>query len=340
MKSKNEMLMRELRTIDPSTSGKAAEIAREHPGGDALLQRILATDPDQGAEPRPPAHRRHFPPRWVLAPVAAGAVLLIAGVALLGGGSEGSGSLGPLNEVAAAAASQAPPSASAVRYSKVRFSSIDTAIAGGESWSVYRSELREEWRSESEAGRLRVVSPLPQFVGPGDKAAWEAAGRPNFLAGDSDEVVERTLPPESEADNEVDVSSLSTDPDNLLADLSQRANQTDNSAPPEVRTLLLIGELLQNPAATPDLRAGLYRAAEKIPGIQYFGETQDQLGRSGMAIGMESSYSGGPARYELIWDPETSEVLATAAIALEPVEFADASPPFPLVSTLFIESRP
>jgi hypothetical protein len=229
----------------------------------------------------------------------------------------------------------------AVRFSKVRFSSIDTAIAGGESWSVYRTELREEWRSESEPGRLRIVNSSPRFVGPGDRAAWEAAGSPNFLADEGGEAVERTLPPESEAGDEgTGVSGLPTDPDALYGELSQRAKETDNSAPPQVRTLLLIGENLQNPAASPELRAALYRTAEKIPGIQYFGATEDEAGRSGVAIGMESSYSGGPTRYELIWDPDTSEVLATTAIVLEPVEFADAAPPFPLETTLFVESRP
>jgi hypothetical protein len=178
-------------------------------------------------------------------------------------------------------------------------------------------------------------------VGPGDKAAWEAAGSPHFLADDSGEDVEHTLPPESEAgDKDAGVAGLPTDPDALYEELSRRAREIDNSAPPEVRTLLLIGESLQNPAASPDLRAALYRAAEKIPGIQYFGATEDEAGRSGVAIGMESSYSGGPTRYELIWDPDTSEVLATTAIVLEPVEFADAAPPFPLETTLFVESRP
>ena len=342
MKSKNEILMRELQKIDPVTSGKSAGIATEDPDDAALLRRILATNPNQGAEPGPDTSRRRLRPGWVLAPIAAGVALsLVAAVALLGGGGEGGGSLGSLNEVAAAAASQVPPPDSAVRYSKVRFSSIDTAIAGGESWSVYRSELREEWRSESEPGRLRVVSPPPQFVGPGDKAAWEAAGRPEFLSGDSDEVVERTLPPESEAGGlDTDVSGLPLDPDLLLEELSQRADQVDNSAPPQVRTLLLIGELLQNPAASPDLRAALYRAAEGIPGIREFGETVDQLGRSGVAIGMESDYSGGPTRYELIFDPQSSEVLATTALSLSQVQFADAPPPFPIETTLFLDLRP
>lgn len=341
MKFKNEMLMRELRKLDPAASQELVEDRGDPPVDNALLQRILATDPSEGRDRGAGPRRRRLRSRWILAPVVAGAVGVVAAVALLGGGGEGSSSIGALSQVAAAAASQPSPPASAVRFSKVRFSSIDTAIAGGESWSVYRTEVREEWRSESEPGRLRVVSPPPRFVGPGDKAAWEAAGSPNFLADGSGNTVERTLPPESEAGDEgTGVSGLPTDPDALYEELSQRAKETDNSAPPQVRTLLLIGELLQDPAADPNLRAALFHAAEKIPGIQYFGATEDEAGRPGVAIGMESAYSGGPARYELIFDPKTSDVLATTAIVLEPVRFADATAPFPLVTTLFLESRP
>jgi hypothetical protein len=335
MKTKNEMLMRELRRIDP--------LASDDPGqADAgeLLTTIMASDPNDGADAGRAGARRGVRARWLVAPAAAG-VALVAAVALLGGGSGGDSSLGPLNEVAAAAASQDPPPDSAVRYSKVRFSSIDTAIAGGESWSVYKTEVREEWRSETEPGRLRVAAMAPRFVGPGDKAAWEAAGSPNFLADSSGKTVERTLPSESAAGEEGSaLAGLPVDPDALYEELSRRAMETDNSAPPSVRMLLLVGELLQDPGAGPDLRAALFHAAEKIPGIQYFGPTEDEAGRPGAAIGMESDYEGGPARYELIFDPETSEVLATTALSQGPVQFADASPPFPLVSTLFLESRP
>jgi len=334
MNDKNEILMRELRMIDP-LAGEAEE------GVDSvLLETIVASDPSGGAERSRDDSRRRPPGRWLVAPVAAGIAVLVA-VALLAGGDGGSSSLGPLNEVAAAAASQDSPSDSVARYSKTRFSSIDTSIAGGESWSVYTAEVREEWRSEAEPGRLRVTSSPPRFVGPGDKAAWEAAGSPNFLADSDGGTVERVLPPESAAGGEGSrVSGLPLDPDALYAEVSRRAQETNNSVPPPVRTLLLIGELLQDPAARPNLRAALYRAAEKIPGIQDFGTTEDEIGRQGIASGMESDYAGGMARYELIFDPQTSEVLATTALALEPVQFADASPPFPLTSTLFLESRP
>jgi hypothetical protein len=149
------------------------------------------------------------------------------------------------------------------------------------------------------------------------------------------------LPPESAPGGEDSgISDLPFEPNALYEELNRRAQETDNSAPPPVRPLLLIGELLQDPAAGPELRAALFHAAEKIPGIQYFGATEDEAGRRGAAIGMESDYAGSPARYELIFDPDTSDVLATSALALEPVQFADASPPFPLATTLFLESSP
>jgi hypothetical protein len=140
--------------------------------------------------------------------------------------------------------------------------------------------------------------------------------------------------------DEEDLSGLPVQPEALFAELNQRTAQLDNSASPQVRTLLLIAELLQDPAATPRLRGALYCAAEEIPGIKYFGQTEDQIGRPGVAIGLESDYSGGRTRYELIFDPRTSEVLATASIGLAPVQFADVSPPFTLQTTIFLESSP
>lgn len=343
MKAKNENLMRELRKIDPLVSDRAAINGTDPRLPDqALLAGILATDPEQGREPTLPArNQRRLRFRPVLVPtVAVAALLLIVVVALLGGsGGTGNGVLGPLNEVAEVAASQDPPPKSIVSYSKVRFNSLDTAIAGGEAWSFYRSELREEWRSESEPGRLRVTSFPPQFVGPGDKAAWEAAGRPSFLPDSSDGTDERTLPPASEVGGDADVSRLPLDPGALLDEVNRRASRIDSPAPPQARALLLIAELLQNPAASPDLRTSLYRAAEMVPGVQAFGETQDQIGRSGIAIGVESSFSGERTRYELIFDPDTSEVMATAAIGLEHPEFADVAPPYLLETTLFLASR-
>jgi hypothetical protein len=329
MNGKNEKLMEEVRRIDPLAQGGPHD---ETPPDGALLQSILASDPG------PPARRMR--PRWrVLAPAVAGAAAaLLLVVALLGGSGEEGDSLGPLREVALAAASQSPPATTPETYSKRRMISLDTAIAGGEAWSTYKSELREEWRSQTEPGKLRVVTAAPRFVGPGDREAWEAAGEPAFSVAHTEETMERELPPGFDPGD--GIASLPLDPDALYSVLSRRADQAENSVPKQVGVLLLIGELLENPAAGPDLRAALYRSAERIPGVEFFGETQDQLGRPGVAIGLESDYSGGPTRYELIWDPETSEVLATTEIALQPVEYADASAPFPLVSTLFIDSRP
>jgi hypothetical protein len=86
MKPKTEMLMRELRKVDPLHSRRLAEIVEEHPGDDAVLQRILANDSTQGAASLPSTSRRRIRSRWVFAPVGAGATLcLVAAVGLMGG---------------------------------------------------------------------------------------------------------------------------------------------------------------------------------------------------------------------------------------------------------------
>ena len=101
----------------------------------------------------------------------------------------------------------------------------------------------------------------------------------------------------------------------------------------------MIGEVLRDPAAAPELRAALYEAATKISGIEYLGEAADPIGRHGAAVGVTSTYSGGRTLYSLIYDPQTSEVLATETTALEPVSFADAEAPLVTSATIYLSSR-
>ena len=57
-----------------------------------------------------------------------------------------------------------------------------TTDADGRSWNVEQSTTREEWVTHDGSGRLRIVAGPSRFVGSGDRAEWEGAGRPEFLA--------------------------------------------------------------------------------------------------------------------------------------------------------------
>ena len=93
--------------------------------------------------------------------------------------------------------------------------------------------------------------------------------------------------------------------------LRAKAGIEHGTTPVNAATLELIAEELRDPGASPRLRRALYEAAKLIPGVEYLGEVTDPAGRRGVAVGIAGSHSGDPVRYSMIFDPETSQVLAT-----------------------------
>jgi hypothetical protein len=330
MSNQNDPLAQRIRELDPVPSPVEEEAAP-----DELLQTILAS----GAVGSAPSHRRAAPRwrrGWVLAPLTAAAALaLVLAVGLPGGEGGDSGSIGALDNVAAAAAAEPPAAELPYLFLKTRSLSVATTVAGGEAWSVYESELREEWSLPDGSGRVRTAKEAPAFVGPGDRAAWEAAGRPNFLAhGFSGSSTERDVP----AGGFADASDLSTDPDLLAERLRREAAEGQGSAPMAARMLELIAEDLRNPAVDAEQRAALYEAAQLIPGLEYLGHTSDPQGRPGMAVGISSSYSGGPTTYSLVYDPASTDVLAYEIEAQQTAAYADSDGPLLVSATVYLES--
>ncbi|HET9198817.1 MAG TPA: CU044_5270 family protein [Solirubrobacterales bacterium] len=286
-------------------------------GEEMLLAAIVA-------EPRPPAAPRRKR-RAVTRPALVAAVAMVVALATLvvglpGGGDERSsrGGLAVLDRVAAAAAEQPPPDAALpYGYLKTRGNYLIGTQWGGESWSAYSSEVAETWAAADGSGRRRTVSFVPGFVSPADRAAWERAGKPPFLAhGWGRHVGTEAFPPgtfSGVGPLGTDLDDLPTDPEELSRWLVDRVTEpaSRNGFPPEVRVLTLAAELLQNPFSPPELRAALYEAVALVPGIEDLGRARDQLGREGIAVGARSANSGAPTVYSLIVDPETSAVLAT-----------------------------
>lgn len=332
MSTSPEILDAQLKAIDPVDLD---DLDRGSP--EELIAAILATDPGQDRQGTSRRRRHGRPvPRWALVPAVA---LLVAGLVLavgLPGGDEEDGSVGAaLTDVAQAAAAQSPaPASGPYLYLKTRSQSVDTAIAGGQAWSVYHYEIRQEWASADGAGLARIESRTPSFVGPGDRAAWEAAGSPDFAPlGGPVRVTEERFP----AGTFEDVSDLPTDPEELATRLRAEAEAAGNGAPVPARTLDLIGDTLRNPTASPQLRAALYEAALQVPGIELLGEETDPVGRTGVAVGFRSDYSGSPTVFSLIYDPESTEVLATEQ-TVQRQEFADADGPLVTSATVYLEA--
>jgi hypothetical protein len=307
---------RALAAADP-LRGRALDDLDLGAAEEEMLAEILAEP-----RPNPPRARTSMPGarRPVLVAVAVVLIALTALVAgLPGGGDErpSHGGLAVLDRVAAAAAEQPPPDAALpYGYLKTRGTYINTTVYGGEGWSSYHSEVAETWAAPDGSGRRRTASFVPGFVSPADRAAWERAGKPPFLAhGWGRHVGTEVFPPGTFSGIGplgTELAALPTDPEDLSGWLLDRATEPPvNGFPPQVRVLTLAAELLQNPFASPELRAALYGAVALVPGIEDLGPARDQLGREGIAVGARSANSGAPTVYSLIVDPRTSEVLAT-----------------------------
>lgn len=186
-------------------------------------------------------------------------------------------------------------------------------------FSVLTPHTREIWIAPDGSGRLRVQSGQPNFFGPEDEAEWNAAGRPPI---DGPRTTDESFGPDELS--YTDFSEYSTDPDELYDQIRSRAEGYGPSTDAEM--FVLIGDLLRETLAPPDLRAALYRVAARIPGVELVGEVTDQAGREGIAVARTSDDFDYLARNELIFDPDTSEFLGEREVLLERVDWADAEP--------------
>jgi hypothetical protein len=345
----NEDIKRELRRLDPVESGELDGAAQSEDAA-ALLASIVATDPDGAAAParageRPPLPEVDAPRRrrrsfgLAFGAVAAVAVaVLIAVLVLTGGGEEEDQLSAALDSAAArAAAAPSPAGANPYTYLKTREISVETTDADRRSWNVDQSTTREEWVTPDGSGRLRIVAGPSRFVGSGDRVEWEGAGRPQFLTlGFGGRTEDRWI---SAGQLRGRVVSLPIEPGALAVRLTEEAADAQGEGPLAAATLQLIAEDLRNPVASPELRRALYEAAKRIPGIEYLGELTDADGRSGVGIGVTSSSAGHPRLYSLIFDPDTSQVLATETTALSSGGPDEPAGPTLLRATVYEEAH-
>lgn len=229
----------------------------------------------------------------------------------------------------ARASDSTPPTAAASEpyaYLRTRGTYLDTTVYGGRAWSVYQPEIVEQWVGADGSGRQRTRSLAPRWAGAGDRRAWEEAGRPTFLAhGFASHVGDEMFPPGTfpkQLYRPDALAAMPLEPSALAGWLVSSADAPysggGNGFPSSVRVLELISGLLRNPIATAVQRTALVEALALVPGIESLGEAKDEVGRRGTALGAHSDNSGAPEVYSLIFDPATSEPLASETVRLSP----------------------
>jgi hypothetical protein len=91
---------------------------------------------------------------------------------------------------------------------------------------------------------------------------------------------------------------------------------------PDQEAFTIIGDLLRSAPVPARVRAGLYRAAAYVKGVRYAGEVTDPLGRKGLAVELANP----EAVNRLVFDPDTSELLAEESVLTKRVGYVDAAP--------------
>jgi hypothetical protein len=291
---------------------------------------------------RPPPRRSRRPRPRAVALVAA---LAAAGTAVAlvvpadDGGRLGSPSASAAQVLKRAAAAQTTPArplrAGEFWYVRRRASWLTTTEADGQPIGYNAPEVREDWiATDGYRGfRSRRAGPV-RFVGPRDRARWEAAGKPELFVHDDAGRMFRHRPEPGSAmektpfyDGSEHVSyeqllALPRGPRALHARLRATADACDCGNSVEQETFVIVGDLLRDTPIPGDLRAALLRAAAHIPGMERIERIRDVAGRMGTGVAIES----GGTRSVLIFDRESYDLLGESEFALEDAEFADAEP--------------
>ncbi|NPV09468.1 MAG: CU044_5270 family protein [Anaerolineae bacterium] len=284
--------------------------------------------------------------RWALGrpAVAVGAAILLTAVLLLAGlppaqhqGASAQGVLNDLAEVAAIQVQLEPQqpvdltgAKNAYRYTRSEGAHL-VMMEGRNGRPVVAlvPRSRELWVAPDGSGRIRETFDGPIFLAECDRAHWQASGSPSF-----DHAINQDFGPGGL--HYEDFASLPTDPEALAVAIRAQAEHAD--PPVDAGMFVIVGDLLRQPGAPPELRSALYKVAAQIPGVELVGEVTDHAGRSGIAVAMRTEFGGAAERFTLIFDPTTSALLAEERVLLEPADWTGANPPAIIGYETYLES--
>jgi hypothetical protein len=192
-----------------------------------------------------------------------------------------------LLRLAAVAARQPASPTPRAAYAYVRMAGwyLVTQVSGGHASSEVAATMRESWT---------VANGFERYI-------------TRRVPGDGSRVSATALGP---------VTGRSTSPGPPLLRLSFSpaivAHQLDIGHPRSigpVERFVSLEDLALSQPIPPRAQSAILRVLARSPGLIDSGEVTDRAGRAGVAVSLDSAYSGLPTRYTLILDPSTGRLL-------------------------------
>lgn len=164
-------------------------------------------------------------------------------------------------------------------YTKTRGWYLDSRIDGKLTTSTVVPTTTESWAAPNGSGRMRTTL---------DKPGSAPTVIDDFNPGGNDPLLR-----------------LTTNKTVLARELAQGHPRSDG---PVERFVALTDLASQQPIPS-DVEAVILRLLSTTPDLVYRGTVTDRAGRPGVAVSIDSAYSGGPERYTWIFSPRTGALL-------------------------------
>lgn len=244
-------------------------------------------------------------------------VIWLLAVSLLRGGpkaipdvaSPGAGDGSPITieRIAAVAAMQPEVTLpeGGFRYSKSQTRYMFTT-AGESFYTVLQSTVREIWIARDGEGRIRTEVGEIEFLTDKDRRKRQAA--PFYAAS---RLTTNVLPAETQGGQASTPKPSKDFPPTPICFMPRSKKRAEGRGPglyPEM--FVIVGDMLRETGAPPELRSALFRVAARIPGVEINENASDPTGRPGVAVSHTHDPGGRMMRNELIFDKQTSALLS------------------------------
>jgi hypothetical protein len=169
---------------------------------------------------------------------------------------------------------------------------------------VYRYSKTAGWSLFTRVDGQQVTSKVMVSTGERWSKITDDSGQNRMTTGGKTTIT--TVKPH-ERSQMFDVSKLSTDVHELARQLAVGHPTSIGAA----ERIVAVTDLWGEEVPPPKLRGAVLRVLANEKGFVFQGEVVDRAGRRGLAVGVDSAYSGLPTRYSLIFDPLTGRLLAS-----------------------------